>query len=672
MTISATPSRVTYATDNVTTVFPVPIQAYNASDFLVYLTNTTTGVASQLALNSNYTLAPSGTLAPPAWTLTAVDGGVPDPFGTGSTLLIIRNPVQQQQTQFVQGQAFPSLAVQTAFDSAVEMIQRLQDELNRSIRAPDGDAAATMLLPPAVQRANLAPAFDANGNLVLTGIPTTAFTQANFNGFLANAQIFAQTPAEFSANVTPVNYFYPPGHVDRYLTNASPGTTPMAAGFQRSINQARAGGADVVWGETAPYVLEAPLDCTNSNYGLTFRQVVPMGTNLGPPVGSFQLGALWVQHNQYTVFDCAGCQPVSFYDLSLSTSTVAGTYPQTCFYLARTALNNGANARFHNTCVLGNFSVAILYNYASENGVYSDNNWDNYAPDANACCVVVTTSNYFKTSQNYISSSFATVLTGTQSTLSHEFRGGSYLMENASGTSDIFYLEGGVARCRLLEFWVDCSNKNGSTNGRSIVYNDTSNANAPAVHTAANWTEIRGVHVETGVTQPSFGVAINAGGGTANAWSITDSYFHSVTNDIFVDSSVTVNGWRIQNLQTFSGLPGFSAAGAVTQCWLDLSVVMLIGTSTRNIYRNSVGNLTRSSHTGDILIDTGTGALTTDVSIGMNGASPPGQFTGWGTPVGGAVISNYNITDAGGANSNTNKAVAQIITMLKALGLGAA
>jgi hypothetical protein len=58
--------------------------------------------------------------------------------------------------------------------------------------------------------------------------------------------------------------------------------------------------------------------------------------------------------------------------------------------------------------------------------------------------------------------------------------------------------------------------------------------------------------------------------------------------------------------------------------------------------------------------------------LGVNGNSAPAQSTGWGTPVGAAVIDNYNITDAGGANSNTNKALAQIIAVMKAVGfLGA-
>ena len=56
-------------------------------------------------------------------------------------------------------------------------------------------------------------------------------------------------------------------------------------------------------------------------------------------------------------------------------------------------------------------------------------------------------------------------------------------------------------------------------------------------------------------------------------------------------------------------------------------------------------------------------------AIGINGVAPPSQTTGFGTPVGGAVVANYNITDAGGANSNTNKCVAEILSILKAYGM---
>jgi hypothetical protein len=59
-------------------------------------------------------------------------------------------------------------------------------------------------------------------------------------------------------------------------------------------------------------------------------------------------------------------------------------------------------------------------------------------------------------------------------------------------------------------------------------------------------------------------------------------------------------------------------------------------------------------------------------TLGFFNTAPVARTAGFGTPVGGAVIASYNITDAGGANSNTNKCVAEILTILKGLGLIAA
>lgn len=69
-----------------------------------------------------------------------------------------------------------------------------------------------------------------------------------------------------------------------------------------------------------------------------------------------------------------------------------------------------------------------------------------------------------------------------------------------------------------------------------------------------------------------------------------------------------------------------------------------------------------------VVIDT-SGNLTVSGGLGINGNAATAQSTGWGTPVGGSVINNYNITDAGGANSNTNKVIAQLVSVLKSVGI---
>jgi hypothetical protein len=52
------------------------------------------------------------------------------------------------------------------------------------------------------------------------------------------APCYAQTSAEITAGVTPVNLSYPCGVVDRYATNTTPGTTNMSTALQSAINVA--------------------------------------------------------------------------------------------------------------------------------------------------------------------------------------------------------------------------------------------------------------------------------------------------------------------------------------------------------------------------------------------------------------------------------------------------
>lgn len=212
MTIGSIAARVTLNADGVSTVFPVAIQAYVATDLSVMLTSPA-GVETPLVLNSNYTLAPAGTLQPPAWSLTTL-GPV---LANGYTLQVFINPVQTQQTQYVQGQAFPSLAVQTNLDRLTSMVQRLQDQVNRSVRAPDGDVFPSMLLAPATQRALQYLACDAAGNVItVAALPGSTITAAGIGAVLYPIQT-----VETIAGVVPVNLQYAPIDPRRYATAAN-------------------------------------------------------------------------------------------------------------------------------------------------------------------------------------------------------------------------------------------------------------------------------------------------------------------------------------------------------------------------------------------------------------------------------------------------------------------
>lgn len=59
-------------------------------------------------------------------------------------------------------------------------------------------------------------------------------TQAIFNAYLALSDPYKRTAAEIAAGVTPTNYAYREGHVLRYGTNTTPGTTDMTTAFQNA------------------------------------------------------------------------------------------------------------------------------------------------------------------------------------------------------------------------------------------------------------------------------------------------------------------------------------------------------------------------------------------------------------------------------------------------------
>lgn len=232
MTIG-TAARVQFNCDGVTTVFPLAIQAYQAIDITVILTSST-GIQSTLSLNSDYSLVAGGTLQPQAWTMTTLAA---TPYAAGNTLQAFINPSVTQQSQYVQGQAFPSLAIQTNVDRLTQMVQRLQDQVSRAIRAPDGDIVPGMLLPPAVLRPSQYLATDGNGNILTTvALPGTANTAASLGPILNPL-----TAAEISAGVTPVNFAFNPGWVTRFGVDTS-GVLDSTTAFQHALNAAAQGG----------------------------------------------------------------------------------------------------------------------------------------------------------------------------------------------------------------------------------------------------------------------------------------------------------------------------------------------------------------------------------------------------------------------------------------------
>lgn len=89
--------------------------------------------------------------------------------------------------------------------------------------------------------------------LSLNGTPISSLpvTQATVGAYFQ-----PQTAAEAAASITPVNFWFVPGNVNRYLTNTTPGTTDMKTAFQAAFNQQQQGGAPV-YVPTGSYLITA-------------------------------------------------------------------------------------------------------------------------------------------------------------------------------------------------------------------------------------------------------------------------------------------------------------------------------------------------------------------------------------------------------------------------------
>jgi hypothetical protein len=232
MTIITTQSRVTYAGDNVSTVFPIPFEFFLNSDINAVKTAAAGGVTT-LVLGVDYSLSGAGT---PGGGSAAKS----TPLLTDETLAFFLNPPVTQGSHYQSNSPFPASTVENDLDRQTQISQRIADIQSRSLRAPDADpviGTVGFLLPSAVARKNTFLTFDANGNpAVATLLP---------GGTLSLAAIVAltgaQTPAEAAAGVTPVNLQYLPYTPRRYGAIGD-GITNDSAAWQLALQACPAGG----------------------------------------------------------------------------------------------------------------------------------------------------------------------------------------------------------------------------------------------------------------------------------------------------------------------------------------------------------------------------------------------------------------------------------------------
>lgn len=194
MTVTVTTSRASYATNGVTTAFPIPFYFLSNSDIVALFTNAA-GAVSALVLTTDYTLVGAGVPAGGTLTTTGV-------LANGGTLTLYRDPAVTQALALVENDPLPTQPVQQALDKLTMLVQRVRDLISRALVLNDADTSASLMLPLSSSRANKLLGFDGSGNLIAAaGASDTSVAQVRLD--LANPTLGLGADLVGVSGVTP-------------------------------------------------------------------------------------------------------------------------------------------------------------------------------------------------------------------------------------------------------------------------------------------------------------------------------------------------------------------------------------------------------------------------------------------------------------------------------------
>jgi hypothetical protein len=266
MTISsnAAPKAGPFNGNGVQTVFPFTFHAFAKADLLVVSAVTITGIETTLVLDSDYSVTLNADQsANPGGSVTYPISGTP--LLAGSTITIVSDIAYTQNTDLINMGGFYPEVIEDSLDRGVMQSKQVLEIVSRTLQVAVSTPAnvdVTLPAPSASQLigwnaagdglVNYAPdVSSAAGLQVRLADPTSPANGANipaYNPAMAYTlgvgaflnYIFGRTAAEIAAGVTPTNYQYAEGVVDRYGTNTTPGTTDMSAATQSAFNVALA------------------------------------------------------------------------------------------------------------------------------------------------------------------------------------------------------------------------------------------------------------------------------------------------------------------------------------------------------------------------------------------------------------------------------------------------
>lgn len=266
-----------YTADGVATVYPYEFQLLDVDDLVV----TVDGVVIPA---SDFTLSGVGVQAGGSVTFDVAPSNA-------AYVLLSREIALQRDIEYQNNGDLRSPTVNLDFNRLWQALQGWFARLNSSIRAPYPEQLT--VLPGVSERADKTLGFDSAGNPtvltpvsgsaadVLTQLASSASASLGANLVAYNPvrsytlglgsflnYTFAVTGPESETATTPSNYAYTPGHLYRYGTNTTPGTTDMSAAFEAML------GAMAYYSNPANETAGGDVDVPSGGTG-----IVPDGTH---------------------------------------------------------------------------------------------------------------------------------------------------------------------------------------------------------------------------------------------------------------------------------------------------------------------------------------------------------------------------------------------------------
>lgn len=445
---------------------------------------------------------------------------------------------------------------------------------------------------------------------------------------------YAMTAAEAAIAALPavypnfqiVSYSYPPGYVDRYGFNATPGVTSMRAAWQSMIDVLKRSGGVGTWGP-GPYLIDGALDLTNpiGSQWCMFA-LIGQGRFKAPTnsTGTTATPSILLNHTGHA-FDTTGSQGIHFENMSIA-SINNSSYPKTCFLRARNSDGASRTDRLVNCYVYGPFQQTIDANYGAEDDMWDGCQFYNTATNASASAIDINGFNVFRA----YASTFTTIATGSQSCLDHKIIGGEFANFGGTSTSDVIRLTG-ARSVKIIGAWLDSSTASGSASGRALIYVDAGNA-------ASGPVLITGVDGEANNHPAQFGILFDGNAVTHPNWVVIGNVFPNAGSML----GGGVAGATISQLTWFNNTNSSTGGG-----------VSFNGTIDNGYFDNTPGGVAANAFTSPNIIPTNMSIVRpTEVDFDLTDTSQTTNAKGWRVRNAATVFKVSTVNDAGAVISD--------------------